>query len=130
MMKKYHSNLNLNNLKKEYIMNYANLNKTQKRVIDAFVKLRPALANASTITRVEVEELFLELKAARANGGEKYGWPTWLAKQGTVSRGTYIFPGPNVTNDNAISAVAKRVAQTTKEDEEFLAELKEAGIEA
>lgn len=111
-------------------MNYANLNNTQKRVIDAFVKLRPALANASTITRIEVEELFLELKEARNSGGEKYGWPTWLAKLGTVSRGTYIFPGPNVTNDNAIDAVAKRVAQTTKEDEEFLAELKEAGIEA
>lgn len=111
-------------------MNYANLTNTQKQVVDAFVKLRPHLANSSTITRVEIEELFLELKEARANGGPKYGWPTWISKAGAVSRGVYAFPAPNVSADSAIEAVAKRVAQTSKEDEEFLAELKEAGIEA
>lgn len=111
-------------------MNYANLTKTQKRVIDAFIKLRPHLANSTTITRVEIEEMFLELKEARSSGGEKFGWPTWLAKQGAVSRGTYMFPAPNVNTDSAIEAVAKRVAQTTAEDEEFLAELREAGVEA
>ena len=111
-------------------MNYANLNKTQKRVIDAFVKLRPELANTSTITRPEVEELFFKLKDLRDAGGEKIGYPMWLVKGAKVSRGVYVFPAPNVKNDNVIEAVAKRVAQTTKEDEEFLAELREAGVEA
>lgn len=111
-------------------MNYVNLNKTQKRVIDAFIKIRPELANTSTITRPEVEELFFKLHAERETGGEKIGYPMWLVKGAKVSRGVYVFPAPNVTNDNIIDAVAKRAAQTTKEDEEFLAELKEAGIEA
>lgn len=111
-------------------MNYADLNKTQKRVIDAFVKLRPELANTSTITRPEIEELFFKLHADRTNGGEKIGYPMWLVKGAKVSRGVYVFPAPNVTNDNVISAVAKRATQLTQEDEEFLAELKEAGIEA
>ena len=111
-------------------MNYVNLNKTQKRVIDAFIKIRPELANASTITRPEVEELFFKLHAERANGGEKIGYPMWLVKGAKVGRGQYVFPAPNVTNDDIISAVAKRTAQSVKEDEEFLAELKEAGIEA
>lgn len=111
-------------------MNYKDLNKTQKRVIDAFITIRPELANASTITRPEVEELFFKLHAERAAGGEKIGYPMWLVKGPKVSRGVYVFPAPNVTNDSVISAVAARATQTTKEDEEFLAELKEAGIEA
>jgi hypothetical protein len=110
-------------------MNYKDLNKTQKRVIDAFIKLRPELANASTITRPEVEELFFKLHAERANGGEKIGYPMWLVKGVKVARGSYVFPAPNVVNENIISAVAKRVALNTKEDEEFLNDLKEAGIE-
>lgn len=111
-------------------MNYSDLSKTQKRVIDAFIKIRPELANTSTITRPEVEELFFKLHAERANGGEKIGYPMWLVKGAKVSRGVYVFPAPNVTNDSVIEAVAKRAVQTTKEDEEFMAELREAGIEA
>jgi hypothetical protein len=111
-------------------MNYKNLNATQKRVIDAFVGIRPELANISTITRPEVEALFFKLKDLRDSGGAKIGYPMWLVKGPKVSRGVYVFPAPNVTNDSVIDAVAKRTAQSTKEDEEFLAELKEAGIEA
>lgn len=111
-------------------MNYSDLNKTQKRVVDAFIKLRPALANASTITRPEVEELFFKLKDARTKGGEKIGYPMWLVKGDKVARGQYVFPAPNVSNDSVIAAVASRTAASIKEDEEFLAELREAGIEA
>ena len=110
-------------------MNYKDLNKTQKRITDAFIKLRPELADASSISRSEVEELFHILYEARKSGGEKIGYPMWLVKGPKVSRGRYVFPGPNVTNDNVISALAKRVAITTKEDEEFFNDLKEAGIE-
>lgn len=111
-------------------MNYKDLNKTQKRCIDAFIKLRPELANATTITRPEVEELFFKLKDARDSGGEKIGYPMWLVKGAKVGRGQYVFPGSKVTNDSVISAVAKRTATSIQEDEEFLAELQEAGIEA
>ena len=111
-------------------MNYVNLNKTQQRVIDAFITLRPELANTPTITRTEVEALFFQLKDLRDSGGEKIGYPMWLVKGPKVSRGVYVFPAPNVNNEDAIAAVASRVAQVSKEDQEFLAELKEAGITA
>lgn len=111
-------------------MNYVNLTATQKRVIDAFIGVRPELANASTITRPEVEALFFQLKDLRDSGGDKIGYPMWLVKGPKVSRGVYVFPAPNVTNDSVIDAIAKRVVTNTKEDEEFLAELKEAGITA
>ena len=110
-------------------MNYANLSKTQKRVIDAFIKLRPELTNASTITRSEVEDLFSQLMTQRANGGEKIGYPMWLVKGPKTGRGVYIFPAPNVDNTNVIDVVTKRATVTTKEDEEFMAELRDAGIE-
>jgi len=111
-------------------MNYKDLNKTQKRIIDAFIEIRPELANATSITRPEVEELFFKLYEKRDSGGEKMGYPMWLVKGPKVARGVYVFPAPNVTNDSVIDAIAKRTAQTTVEDEEFLAELREAGIEA
>ena len=110
-------------------MNYTNLSKTQKCVIDAFIKLRPELTNASTITRSEVEDLFSQLMTQRANGGEKIGYPMWLVKGPKAGRGVYIFPAPNVDNTNAIDVVTKRAVATTKEDEEFMAELRDAGIE-
>lgn len=111
-------------------MNYADLNKTQKRIVDAFIRLRPELADATSITRPEVEELFFKLMDERETGGEKMGYPMWLVKGPKVARGVYVFPAPNVTNDSVIDAIAKRTAKTTAEDEEFLAELREAGIEA
>jgi hypothetical protein len=111
-------------------MNYSDLNKTQKRCIDAFITLRPELADTPTITRPEVEELFFKLKDARDAGGDKIGYPMWLVKGPKVGRGQYVFPAPNVTNDSAIAAVANRVAQKTQAEAEFLDELRAAGIEA
>ena len=111
-------------------MNYKDLDKTQKRVVDAFIALRPELADSPTISRVLVEELFWYMKAQRANGGPKIGYPNFITKGPKIARGLYPFPAPNVVNEDIISVVAKRAAQTSKEDEEFLAELREAGIEA
>jgi hypothetical protein len=53
----------------------------------------------------------------------------WLVKGPKAGRGVYIFPAPNVDNTNAIDVVTKRATVTTKEDEEFMAELRAAGIE-
>ena len=111
-------------------MNYSNLNNTQRRIVDAFIRLRPELATTGTITRSEVEELFFKLYDERAEGGEKIGYPMWLVKGPKVSRGVYVFPAPNVVNDHIIDAIASRVASRTQEDEDFLAELREAGITA
>ena len=129
------------------MLNYSDLNKTQKRVIDAFIALRPELASATTITRPEVEELFFKLFAERANGGAKIGYPMWLVKGDRTSRGVYLFPAPGVTHDSTplpkpvtqkqlkakatrteaqIQAEQARVA----EDEEFFKELAEAGVAA
>jgi hypothetical protein len=111
-------------------MNYTDLNKTQKRIVDAFIRLRPELANIGTISRTEVEDLFFKLYNERAEGGEKIGYPLWLVKGPKAGRGVYVFPAPGVKNDSVIDALAKRAANITAEDAEFLAELREAGIEA
>lgn len=128
-------------------MNYSDLNKTQKRLVDAFVALRPELADAPTITRPEVEELFFMLFAERANGGPKIGYPQWLVKGDKTSRGVYRFPAPNVKHENAPLPKPKTQKQLraeitmtpsqveaaqrqAEEDEDFFAELKNAGIEA
>jgi len=111
-------------------MNYTNLTKSQKLCVDEFIKVRPELKSATTITRQEVEELwFITLDKRNAGTGPKFGYPMWLIKGLKVSRGNYVWPAPSVDNTSAIDALAKRVAQTTKEDEEFLAELQEAGVE-
>lgn len=107
-------------------MNYANLTKTQKRCIDAFIEIRPPLANSSFITRSEVEELFFILYEKRKEGGPKIGYPMWLIKGEKVGRGEYVFPAPNVKHE-AIAKQSQKVSSV--EDEEFLAELRENGIE-
>ena len=110
-------------------MNYTDLSPVQKRVVDAYITLRPELANANSITRPEVEDLHAKLLAARQTGGEKIGYPQWLVKGEKLGRGSYVFPAPNVTNEDIVSVVAKRVTPPTQADDEFIAELREAGVE-
>lgn len=110
-------------------MNYSELNTTQKRIVDAFISLKPELATSGAISRTEVEDLFKQLYEKRESGGEKIGYPMWLVKGAKISRGVYVFPAPNVAHCNVINTVAKRSTVLSKEDEEFLAELREAGIE-
>lgn len=129
------------------MINYSDLNKTQKRVVDAFIAIRPELANTSTITRVEIEELFLKLFAERANGGPKIGYPVWIVKGERPSRGVYLFPAPNITHESTplpkpvtqkqLKAKATRTQTEVQaeqarvaEDEEFFKELAEAGVAA
>jgi hypothetical protein len=109
-------------------MNYSELTKIQKRCIDAFVKIRPALAEQITITRPEVEELFQILFEARATGGEKIGYPMWLVKGDKLSRGIYEFPAPEFRSNAATIVKPKQVSVKTAEDAEFLAELQEHGV--
>lgn len=116
-------------------MNYAKLTKVQKRCIDAFVKIRPELATAETITRTEVEELFEILHAEREHGGEKIGYPMWLVKGEKVGRGQYKFPAPASAeaSDTSTAAVEEKASksgaiQDAQEDKEFFQDLQKYGI--
>lgn len=117
-------------------MNYSDLTKTQKRCIDAFIKLRPELNSQSTITRPEVEALFQTLFEARATGGEKIGYPMWLVKGDKLGRGIYEFPAPELDTAPAVPVLEKtsksktkaQQAEVEKEDKEFFTELAENGI--
>jgi len=106
-------------------MNYSNLTKTQKRCIDAFVKLRPELATTETITRPEIEDLFRQLFEARLEGGEKIGYPMWLVKGQKTGRGVYKFPAPSLS---APKSETSKTVKSDQEDKEFFTELKEYGI--
>lgn len=112
-------------------MNYSNLTKTQKRCIDAFVKLRPELANQETISRPEIEDLFKQLFEARTKGGEKIGYPMWLVKGEKTARGVYKFPAPGLSITKTSKSKSKSTTPTVKveeEDKEFFTDLKEYGI--
>lgn len=112
-------------------MKYSELTATQKRCIDAFVEIKPALAKQSTISRKEVEELFQALYTAREGGGPKIGYPMWLVKGEKVGRGEYVFPAPKLDVDLSKSvAKSKSKAEDlqAKEDKEFFTELAENGI--
>ena len=116
-------------------MNYTDLNKTQRRCIDAFIKLHPHLASKISITRPEVEEIFFTLLAERANGGPKIGYPTWLTKYDRIARGVYDFPSPDakfhigvLPIDSIDSLPIKKIDVSNEEDVEFFTDLKEYGL--
>ena len=116
-------------------MNYSSLTKTQKRCIDAFVKIRPDLATQETITRAEIELLFNTLFDAREDGGEKIGYPMWLVKGEKVGRGEYKFPAPGLAHTSVQESkstsedtVSSDTSTQAEEDKEFFTELQEYGI--
>lgn len=116
-------------------MNYSDLTKAQKICIDAFIKLRPQLATANTITRPEIEEMFFELKDNRSTSGVKIGYPMWMVRQPKVSRGVYPFPGPSATQvvetlkPVQVVKTTKSQEELNQEDKEFFEELAEFGVE-
>lgn len=115
-------------------MNYSSLTKTQKRCIDAFVKIRPDLATQETISRAEIEMLFNTLYDARADGGEKIGYPMWLVKGEKVGRGEYKFPAPGLAQAVAEKSTSEgdgyavEASKAEEEDKEFFTEIAEYGI--
>jgi hypothetical protein len=95
-------------------MNYSELSSTQKRVVDEMIKINPRLSIQSTITRVEIEDCWVEMQKRRALGGPKIGYPMWLVKGEKVSRGVYKWPNPNLSLQDS--------------DSEFYDELEQWGI--
>lgn len=75
-------------------MRYSELTKSQKLCIDEFIKFRPELATAKSISRQEVEEIWKALYERRKSGGAFFGYPMWLIRGPKVSRGLYVFPSP------------------------------------
>jgi hypothetical protein len=59
-------------------MRYSELTKSQKLCIDEFIKFRPELATAKSISRQEVEEIWKALYELRDSGGAFFGYPMWL----------------------------------------------------
>ena len=114
-------------------MNYSDLTKTQKRCIDAFVKLRPELASQETITRTEIEDMFKQLYDNRKSGGEKIGYPMWLVKGEKTGRGVYKFPAPSLAKtevkpSKSVKSNSIPQIKSDEEDKEFFTDLKEYGI--
>ena len=136
-------------------MKFANLTKAQKRFIVAAINHNPALATQKEVTRAEILDAYWTLRNARTGNEPKVGLPNWLMNNAKTGRGTYVFPAPTEaqlteynnstapavkTNTTATAKARKRLDTilekgtvvepvVTVSDEEFLAELQEAGIE-
>ena len=136
-------------------MKFANLTKAQKRFIVAAITHNPALAKQKEVTRAEILEVYWALRDARTGNEPKVGLPNWLMNNAKTGRGAYVFPAPTEAqlieyNNSTAPAVKANTSATAKarkrldtilekgtvvdpvvtvSDEEFLAELQEAGIE-
>lgn len=118
------------------MLKYADLSKGQKRCIDAFVEHRPELASADTLASKDMYYIWQEIYAKRGDGGVKIGYPHWLSKHNQIQRGLLSFPGPNSTGDTTALEKSKLQKILNESDpveeaneEEFLAELRENGIQ-
>lgn len=105
-------------------MRYSELTKSQKLCIDEFIKFRPELATAKSISRQEVEEIWKALYELRDSGGAFFGYPMWLIRGPKISRGVYIWPAPDSDGEYT--------ATVSENDDpamiEFLADCKKYGI--
>ena len=105
-------------------MRYSELTKSQKLCIDEFIKFRPELATAKSISRQEVEEIWKALYELRNSGGAFFGYPMWLIRGPKISRGVYIWPAPDSDGEYT--------ATVSENDDpamiEFLADCKKYGI--
>lgn len=136
-------------------MNFTNLTKAQKRFIVSAINHNPALAEKTEVTRAEILDAYWTLRNARTGNEPKVGLPNWLMNNAKTGRGTYTFPAPTEAqlteyNSTSTATVQKNTSATAKarkrldtilekgqvvepvvniSDEEFLAELQEAGIE-
>lgn len=128
-------------------MNYVNLSKTRKNVVDLIMRKFPGVKESGTITFKELTSLFVNTKSyTDPDTNQKYGYPLWLTiekefRSGT--RGMYKVPLPTLNDFVGVTSTKNEVLINSKpeltvkkkerkieiSDEEFLAELAEAGIE-
>jgi len=106
-------------------MRYSELTKSQKLCIDEFIKFRPELATAKSISRQEVEEIWKSIYQLRdPNCTYPFSYPMWLIRGPKVSRGVYIFPSPK--NDGEFTMTYSENGDLAKK--EFLDDCKKYGI--
>lgn len=127
-------------------MKYVNLSKTRKAVVELLIKKFPGVKESGTITFKEIRSLWINGKSYTDDTQKKYGYPLWLLVEKdfkTTTKGVYNVPVPTLNDfvgtDSTKSevlidskpelTVKKKEAKIEISDDEFLAELAEAGIE-
>lgn len=119
------------------MLNYTDLSPRQKQTVDRMVEYDPSLASATTISRQLVYKIFMELKETP----KKIGFPVFLKKHNSISRGLYCWPNPNgipldidisnetCYNQSSSAAIIKMEdPYLLREQEEFYHEAIEAGV--
>ena len=109
-------------------MNYSDLSKAQKRAVDYYIELDPSLKSANVISRTKVEELFFKCREIHG----KFGYPNWIVKGEKVSRGVYMWPGPESVHTAGQTPVVdlSAIKKVNKDEfeKEFFQEMAESGI--
>ena len=122
------------------MLTYSELTKSQKRWAHAMIEFYPKLENGGSITLNECWVASTTLYAQRVAGSPKIGYPNWLFGVNKIRKGLYFFPAPGAEpaafiEEAKAQTLAKRLDNKNafvvecKEDEDFLAELLEAGIQ-
>lgn len=122
------------------MLTYSDLTKSQKRWVDNMIVIMPQFANGGNITLKECAASYDILRGMRDTGIGKIGYPNWLYNKNKLARGLYFFPAPGAepaefVKQASTQRLAKRLDSKdafkveSKEDEDFLAELLEAGID-
>lgn len=119
------------------MLTYNDLSPRQKQTIDRMIEHDPSLASATTISRQLVYKIFVELKETP----RKIGFPVFLKKHNSISRGLYSWPNPNgITLDidttnrmcynksSSAAIIKKEDPFLLREREEFYREAIEAGV--
>ena len=122
--------------KLDMTFNYNSLTKKQRLTVDRMIEYEPSLRSANTIDRKLVWKIFNDLK-----GTENHiGYPVFL-QDNTITRGLYLFPGPDATEvdlDSIQEKIKKPVKakpkknpldELTPEEQMFYNEIISSGIE-
>jgi len=122
------------------MLTYDKLTKSQKRWANAMMDFYPKLKEGGVITLKECWHASTTLYKQRSEGAPKVGYPNWLFGINKIRRGVYFFPAPGTEPKEFIEQESAKNLQKrldkkdafevrSKDDEEFLNELLEAGID-
>jgi len=105
---------------------YNQLTESQKRYIDAVIKIIPKIAIEGRITAAVIDSLYWKLKSERtADKKTHLGFPNWIIKSYKISSGVYVFPAPGINPTDIVkttpvgnNSIASEVSKT-EEDTKF-----------
>lgn len=121
---------------------YSALTKKRRMMVDLLLQEYPSIKETGVVSLKELRALHVKLWDARENGGLKIGYPLWLTieqQYRTDVRGRYAVPLPtdtDVPTENSkeglttkkLERIIKSSEQANYNEEDFLAELADAGI--